>query len=255
MPRYIAIAATAAAAALSIMTTTSAAAEIKVLTAGAFKAVLLATLPEFQRRTGHKVAVDNDTVGALMRRIAAGEAFDVVIASPAAIDDLARQGRVAPDSKTALAKVGVGVMVKGGAPKPDISTVETFRQALLQAKSIAYIDPESGGSSGIYVAKLLERLGIAEQVKGKTRLKKGGHVSDLIASGEAELGIHQISEILPSQEVSLVGPLPAEIQNYTTYAAGISPGPNTSAASRALIEALTGPSTTEILAQRGMVRP
>lgn len=245
----------AAATVLSVMTTNASAAEIKVLTAGAFKAVVVAVVPEFQRTSGHTVTVDNDTVGALMRRIAGGETFDVVVASPAAIDELGTQGKVMPGSKTELAKVGVGVMVKSGAPKPDVGTVEAFKQAVLRARSIAYIDPDSGGSSGIYVAKLLVRLGIADQVKDKTKLKKGGHVSDLVASGEAELGIHQISEILPSKEVSLVGPLPAEIQNYTTYAAGISPKASSRAGAEAFIRALAAPAATDILEARGMQRP
>jgi len=255
MASPIATAAIAAATAVSIMATDASAAQIKVLTAGAFRAVVVAVVPEFQRTSGDTVKVDNDTVGALMRRIAGGEAFDVVVASPAAIDELGRQGKVLSGSKTELAKVGVWVMVKAGAPRPDVRTVEAFKHAVLQARSIAYIDPDSGGSSGIYVAKLLTRLGIADQVKNKTKLKKGGHVSDLVVSGEAELGIHQISEILPSRDVSLVGPLPAEIQNYTTYAAAISPTSLNSQGAEALIRALAAPAATEILAARGMQRP
>ena len=112
--------------------------------------------------------------------------------------------------------------MKEGAPKPDVSTVEAFKRALLAAKSVAYIDPASGGSSGIYIDKLLERLGIADQIRPKAKLKKGGHVADLIVSGEAELGLHQISEIVPVKGAALVGPLPKEIQNTTTYAAGLS---------------------------------
>jgi molybdate transport system substrate-binding protein len=251
----IAIAATAAVTVLSAMTTSASAAAIKVLTGGAYKAVLVAVAADFERRTGHKVEIDNDTVGALMRRIAGGETFDMIVVSPKAIADLTRQGKIAEGTRTDLAKVGVGVMVKAGAPKPDVSTVEAFRRAVLEARSIGYIDPASGGSSGIYVAKLLERLGLADQVKGKTRLKRGGHVSDLVASGEAELGIHQISEILPSKEVSLVGPLPAEIQNYTTYSAGISPKAANREVAEALIQALAGPAAAEIMASRGMVRP
>lgn len=245
----------AVATAMSLMSAHASAAELKVLTAGAFKEVLLGVVPEFERTSGHKVAVENETVGALLRKIAGGESFDVIIASPAAIDELTKQGKVVAGSKAVLAKVGVGVMVKTGAPKPDVSTVEAFKQAVLKAKSIAYIDPASGGSSGIYVAKLLERLGIAEAVKGKTHLKKGGHVSDLIANGEAELGIHQISEILPSKAVALVGPLPPDIQNYTTYAAGVSATARDPAAAKALIEALARPPATAILTGRGMQRP
>jgi len=231
-----------------------AAAEVKVLTAGAFKQVVLAVAPEFEK-SGHKLVVDNDTVGALTRRIEGGEAFDVAVLTPAAVDDLARKGKIADGSKTALAVVGVGVMVKAGAPAPDISTVEAFKRALLQAKSVAYIDPASGGSSGIYIANLLEKMGIANDIKPKAKLKQGGYVADLIKSGEAELGIHQISEIVPVKEVTLVGPLPADIQNYTTYAAGISPNARDNAAAKALIQVFSGPAAAAVLKEKGMDRP
>ena len=200
------------------------AAEIKVLTAGAFKQVLVALVPDFEKQTGHKVTVDNETVGALTKRIEGGEAFDVAVLTPGAVNELAAKGKFVDGSASTLARVGVGVMVKAGAPAPDISSVDAFKRALLAAKSVAYIDPASGGSSGIYVAGLLDKLGIADQVKPKAKLKKGGYVADLIVSGEAELGIHQISEIVPVKEVTLVGPLPAEIQNYTVYAAGLGAG-------------------------------
>ena len=231
------------------------AAEIKVLTGGAYKAVVVAAVPAFERQSGHKVTVVNDTVGALLRRIGSGETFDLVIVTPAALDRLAREGKVVPGARTELAKVGVGVMVKTGAPKPDVSTSDAFRQAVLDAKSIAYIDPDSGGSSGVYIAGLLSRLGLADRDKGKTRLKRGGHVSDLILSGEAELGIHQMSEIVSTEGVTLVGPLPAEIQNYTTYAAGIGTAARDVAAAQALIGTLAGSAVTDVLAARGMLRP
>ena len=143
-------------------------------------------------------------------------------------------------------------MVRAGAPQPDVSSVDAFKQALLAAKSVAYIDPASGGSSGIYVAGLLDKLGIADQVKPKTKLKHGGYVADLIVAGEAELGIHQISEIVPVKEVTLVGPLPAEIQNYTVYAAGLGANAKDADAAKALIKALTGPAAADVLKSRGM---
>jgi molybdate transport system substrate-binding protein len=233
----------------------SEAADVKVLTAGAFKQIALAVVPAFEKETGHKVAVDNDTVGALRKRIEGGEAFDVVVLTPAAIDELAKEGKIAAGSKTPLARVGVGVMVKAGAPAPDIATVEAFKRALLAAKSVAYIDPASGGSSGIYVAKLLEQLGIADKVKPKAKLKQGGHVADLVKSGEAEIGIHQISEIVPVKEVTLVGPLPAEIQNYTTYAAGLGANAKEGEAAKALLKALSGPAAAAVLKDKGMERP
>ena len=146
-------------------------------------------------------------------------------------------------------------MVKAGAPKPDVSSVEAFKQALLAAKSVAYIDPASGGSSGIYVARLLERLGIADAIKPKAKLKQGGYVADLVVSGEAEIGIHQISEILPVSGVTLVGPLPSDIQNYTVYAAGLGARAAQPDAGAALIKFLAGPSLAPALKAKGMDSP
>lgn len=228
------------------------AAEVKVLTAGAFKEVVLALVPDFEKQTGHKVVLANDTAGALKKRIEGGEAFDVAIITPAVIDELASAGKIVTGSRANIASVGVGVVVKEGAPKPDVSTVEAFKQALLAAKSVAYIDPASGGSSGIYIDKLLERLGIADQVRPKAKLKKGGHVADLIVSGEAELGLHQISEIVPVKGAALVGPLPKEIQNTTTYAAGLSAAAQSKEAAQALIKTFSGPAAAAILKSKGM---
>jgi len=228
------------------------AADVKVLTAGAFKQIVLAVQPQFEKETGHKLTVENETVGALVKKIEGGEAFDVVFVSPGAIDDLIAKGKVASGTRTNLARVGVGVMVKQGAPAPDVGTVDKFKQAVLAAKSVAYIDPASGGSSGIYVAKLFDQMGIADQVKPKAKLKKGGYVADFIVSGEAELGIHQISEIVPVKGVTLVGPLPKEIQNYTTYASGISAGAAQAEAARALVKTLQGPAAAALLKDKGM---
>jgi molybdate transport system substrate-binding protein len=230
----------------------AAGADIKVLTAGAFKQVLLALVPDFERATGHKVTVQNDTVGALTKRIEGGEAFDLAVLTPKAVDDLAQAGKFVGGSRANLARVGVGVVVKDGAPKPDIGSVAAFKQALLAAKSVAYIDPAAGGSSGIYVAGLLDKLGIAAEVKPKAKLIPGGAVAEHVAKGEAELGIHQISEILPVKGVMLVGPLPAEIQNYTVYAAGLGAQAKESDAAKALLKTLTGPAAAEVLKSKGM---
>jgi molybdate transport system substrate-binding protein len=230
----------------------AAAAEIKVLTAGAFKQVVLALVPDFERQTGHKVTVENDTVGALTKRIEGGEGFDVAVLTPAAVSDLASKGKFVPGSGKNLARVGIGVVVKDGAPKPDISSVQAFKKALLAAKSVAYIDPVAGGSSGIYVAGLIDKLGIAAEVGPKAKLIHGGAVAEHIANGEAELGIHQISEILPVKGTTLVGPLPADIQNYTVYAAGLGAGAKESDAAKALLKALSGPAAADVLKAKGM---
>ncbi len=212
----------------------------------------MALVPEFEKATGHKVVVDNGTVGQLQKRVDDGEAFDVLVLSPKGIEDYIKSGKIVAGSNANLAKVGVGVMVKEGAPKPDISTVEAFKQALLKAKSVGYIDPASGGSSGIYVAGLLDKLGIADQIKPKAKLQKGGHVSDLVKTGEAEIGIHQMSEIVGQPGVILIGPLPAEIQNYTVYAVGLGTGAKEAEAAKAFIKVLIGPSAAGVLKSKGM---
>jgi len=237
---------------LFIQTSFASAVEVKILTAGAFKQVVLALVPDFEKATGNKVVVDNDTAGGLKKRIEGGEPFDVAVITPAVIDQLASAGKIAAGSRVNLASVGIGVVVKEGAPKPDVSTVDAFKQALLTAKSVAYIDPASGGSSGIYVDKLLERLGIADQVRPKAKLKKGGHVAELIVTGEAELGVHQISEIVPVKGAALVGPLPKEIQNLTTYAAGLSASSENKDASQKLIKMFSGPQAAAVLKSKGM---
>lgn len=238
--------------AIAMSANIAAAADIKVLSAGAYKQVVVALAPEFEKATGHKLIIDNATAGVLVERIKGGEAFDVAVITPRAIDDLAKDGKIVTGSRVNLARVGVGVMVKDGAPKPDIGSVEAFKQAVLAAKSVAYIDPASGGSSGIYVAGLFDKLGIAGQVKPKAKLKKGGYVAELLVSGEAELGIHQISEIVPVKGVTLVGPLPAEIQNYTIYAGGLSATAKNADAAKALLKALTSEAAAAVLKARGL---
>jgi len=231
------------------------AAEIKLLTAGAMRAVVVAVLADFEKQTGHKVSLDNDTAGGLSKRIDGGEAFDVAIITPAVVDDLAKKGRIVPGSRIDLAKVGMGVAIKEGAPAPDIGTVDAFKRTLLAAKSVAYIDPKAGGSSGIYFDKLLDRLGIADQVRPKAKLKAGGYVAELVANGEAEIAIHQISEIVPVKGVTLAGPLPAEIQNTTVYAGGIGAAAKDGAAAKALVAFLAGPAIDPILKSKGMQKP
>ncbi len=241
------------AVALAIFAMPAAAAEVKVLTAGAMKQVVLALQPEFEKQ-GHRLVVDNDTAGALRKRIEGGESFDLAVITPGVIDALGAGGKVVPDTKTNLARVAIGVMVRKGATLPDISSVDAFRRTLMEAKTVAYIDPASGGSSGIYLDKLFEKLGIADQIRAKAKLKRGGYVADLLVSGDAELGIHQISEIVPVKEVVLVGPLPAEIQNYTTYAGAVSATARDTAAAGAFLGLLAGPSGTAVLNGKGMER-
>ncbi len=228
------------------------AAEIKVLTAGAFKPVVLALAPAFERASGHTLVVENDTAGALAKRIGSGERFDVAVLSPALVDDLAGRGFVVPGTRADLARVGIGVAVRDGAALPDIGTLAAFKATLAAAPSIALIDPKSGGSSGIYLEKLFERLGIAGEIAPKAVLVQGGLVAERVARGEAALAIHQISEILPVKGVRLVGPLPPEVQNYTVYAAGIGAKAGDVEAARTFIAVLGGPQAAEVLAGKGM---
>lgn len=228
-------------------------AEIKVVSGGAFKQVLTALAAQYEKESGNKLDITYQTVGQHIALIRDGkEEFDVAVLTPDAIDNLAKDGKIVPGTRADLAKVGVGVVVKAGAPLPDISTVDAFKRTLLAAKSVAYIDPKAGGSSGIYVAGLLERLGIADQVNAKAKLIHGGAVADHIADGEAEIGVHQISEILPVAGVTLVGPLPAEIQNFTVYSAGVGAAAKNTAAARALVKFLSGPHALPIIKAKGM---
>ena len=231
------------------------AAEIKVLVAGAFKPVVVALAPAFEQRTVHKVTIDNGTAGKLTKRIADGEAFDVAIITPAVIKELAASGKVQADTAANVARVGIGVAVKAGAPVPDIGTSEAFQRALLAARAVAYIDPATGGSSGIYLSKLFETMGIAGAIKGQAVLVPGGLVAQRLVTGEADLAIHQISEILAVPGVTLVGPLPAAIQHYTVYAGAVSARPNNAAAAQELMTALRGPGAAATLKAKGLETP
>ena len=240
-------------AALALSSTSvSHAAEVKVLTAGAMQDVVTAVARDFERQTGHRVTIAYDTVGALSNRIQAGETFDVAVLTPAALEDLTAKARTVRDGRTNLAQVGMGVMVKEGAPVPDIATVASFQRALLAAPTVGYIDPAAGGSSGIYFNGLIDRMGIGREIRAKARLKQGGAVAELVASGEAAIGIHQISEIVGYPGIRLIGPLPSEIQNYTIYAAAVGAMAKESAAAQALIRALAAPQAGEIYRNRGM---
>jgi molybdate transport system substrate-binding protein len=230
------------------------AAEIKVLSAGAIKSVIVAALPEFEKRTGHKVTIDNDTAGALLKRVRSGERFDLLVMPPAGLRELAADGAVTA-TQLPVAKVGIGVAVKNGAPRPDISTPAAFRQALLSARNVAYIDPAAGGSSGIYLTQLFEKMGITAQIKPKAVLVPGGLVATRLVTGEADLAVHQISEILSVQGATLVGPIPAEVQNYTVYAAAAATGSRDNEAVQQLLATLGGAQVREALAKQGMEAP
>jgi molybdate transport system substrate-binding protein len=224
---------------------------LKVLTAGAFKNVLVGIAPVLRDKSGIELEMQVDTVGGLVKRIEAGETFDIVFASPVALEQLSKSAKIGGKGID-LAKVGVGVGVREGAPMPDISTVEGFKKTLLAAKGVAYIDPAAGGTSGIYVAGLLEKLGIAEQIKSKSILVRGGYSADRIVSGEADIAVQQISEILPVKGVVLAGPLPAEIQSYTIYSAGLAAKTARARDAQALIDLIRSPAGAAIISNKGM---
>jgi molybdate transport system substrate-binding protein len=229
------------------------AADIKVISGGAFKQVLNALAAQYEKESGNALEITYQTVGQHLKAIKSGEeTFDVAVLTPEAIDGLAKDGKIVAGSRADLAKTGVGVVVRQGTPLPDISTVDTFKRTLLAAKSVAYIDPAAGGSSGIYIGKLLERLGIAKEVNAKAKLISGGEVASHVVDGEAEIGIHQISEILAVKDAVLVGPLPAEIQNFTIYSAGVGTAAKDSALATALVKFLTGSHALPIIEAKGM---
>lgn len=225
---------------------------LRVLTAGAFKPVVVELTETFERESQQKLIVDNDTAGAILRRMRSGELWDLVIAPPATLAALAKDNRIDPASVMPLARVAIGVAVRQGSPKPEIGTVEQFKAAVLAARSPAFIDPKAGGSSGIYLDGLFQRLGISEALRGKAVLVPGGLVAERLTTGEADLAIHQISEILPVKGVELVGPLPASIQNYTDYSAAIVRGSDRVAASQSLVTLLRSERAAAIVALRGM---
>ena len=231
------------------------AADLKVLSAGAVKPVIAGALPQFERSTGNKVVIENDTAGGLLRRVRSGERFDLLVMPLPGLQQLAGEGAVSGAGVVPLAKVGIGVAVKQGAPQPDISSAAAFRQALLSARAVAYIDPAAGGSSGIYLAQLFERMGIAAQIAPKAVLVPGGLVAQRLVSGEADLAVHQISEILAVPGVTLVGAIPADVQNYTVYAAAVSAQSTQSAAAQQLLTLLAGAQVRAQLAPLGMEAP
>jgi len=228
------------------------AAEIKVLSAGAMKSVVSDFAEAFRQETGHAVAISMGTAGEIRQKMTAGDPADVVLVSDTVIEQLATTGTVVADTRSDIARTGIGVAVRDGTPAPDISTPEAFKQALLAARSIVYQDPAIGATSGIHFAGVLKRLGIAEAVKDKTVLWRGGYAAEALLKGQADLCVHQISEILPVKGVILVGPLPRELQKITTYSAALSSRAATPDVARAFIVFASRPSFKPKLAAAGL---
>ena len=226
---------------LMVMTGNVSSEEIRVLSGGAAKSLVDPLAASFK---GATVNVQYQPMGKLVQSLKAGDPADMVIVTTEVLPSLQLQGK-------AIARVGIGVAVNEKAPSPDISTVEAFKQTLLSAKSVVYIDPKVG-TSGKHVAEVLERLGIAREVNAKARLGSGGYIVEPVGKGEIELGIHQVSEIMPVKGVKLVGELPRELQKYTVYVAvPIRSSPTV----LAFIDHLTGPQAKARLAQAGYTPP
>src|SRR5215208_1781619 len=230
---------------------TASAAEIRLLSASALHPAIDALIPDFEKSSGHKITVAYDTAGAVADRVQKGEAADIVTSSVPMIDRLQAQGKVVAGDRVIIAKVGVGAFMRTGAAKPDISSADAFKRSMLAAKSIAYPDPAGGGASGIYVASLLERLGIAAEMKPKTTLSTFETLYASVATGEVEIGFNQVSEILAQPTVELAGPLPSAIQNYTQFAPGIVTGSSQTDAGRALVTFLSSAAAKTVLKAKG----
>jgi molybdate transport system substrate-binding protein len=231
------------------------AAELRMLGTGASRAIIEGMARQFEQTTGNRIVLVTDTAGGAARRVLSGEAYDVIMIVPAAIDDLIARGHVVAGTRRDIASVGVGVGVREGEARPDISTVEAFVAALRAAPRIAYVDPAAGATSGIYFRNWLERNGLAAEMAPKTRLQAGGYVAELVAKGEADLVVHQISEILPVKGVAMIGPLPAAIQLITTYSAGLAANARDPALARAFLDHMAGAAAGEIIRAAGMERP
>ena len=227
--------------------------EIKVLCTHAFHTAMSQVGPEFEKQTGNKLAITYGTTGDLVKRLTGGETADLVIATAPALQNLVKSGKVVEGSNRSIAATGIGIAVRVGAPKPDISSVETLRNSLLAAKSIAYSDPADGAASGIHFAKVLQRLGIADQVKAKsTLIGGGGDVGEFVARGKAEIAVRMTSELLPVPGITYVGPLPGDLQDMIVFAAGICANGPQPAAAKSLIDFLSSPGVEPKLKATGL---
>ena len=224
------------------------AAELRVWAARAGATVLAEIGPEFERATGHKLAVTADLPDPFLKRARAGEAFDILISTAGPIDALIQEGRLIRETRATFARSGVGVEVRQGARKPDISSVDAFKRAVLEAKSVAYLRI----GSGLYLHGLFERMGIAESIKAKVTRPESDVVSELVAKGEVELGLVVSTQILTTPGVEFVGPLPAEIQHYIVFVSAVSAKSHAPDAARELLHFLAGPRALAVIKAQGM---
>ena len=224
-------------------------AEIKVLSSIATKEAYVELVPQFEKASGHTVSTTWAGTTAIMQRMAAGERYDLVVISSTELDELVRQGKVVAGSRVDLAKSGIGVAVCAGAPRPDISTADALKRALLTAKTVGY----TSGPSGVYMAGLIERMGIAAEVKPKHRtVPSGGTVGTIVATGDAEIGFQQVSELVHIPGISYIGPLPADVQCVTVFSCGIQSGAAHPDAAKALVAFLSTPAAVAVMQKHGL---
>jgi molybdate transport system substrate-binding protein len=250
MNRRTVLALPVAAICLALQATVANSAEIKVLGTQAIQIIWNEVGPVFERSTGHRVTLIPNLSIATKKLIDSGESFDVAIGIPIVIDQLIKEGKIVPATRTDILRQGTGVAVRAGAVKPDISTTEAFKRALLKAKSVAYLTTATG--PGRYMAELVKRLGIAEQLQSKTLLAETDIVGPMVAKGEVELGITGIATLIETPGINLVGPLPAEIQFYNVFTGGISTSTAHADASKEFIKFLSGPTAVPVIKSKGM---
>ncbi len=226
------------------------AADVKVLSTFGMREVLNKIVPEFERATGHKLAIQYGSSAGLKRQIEGGETFDLAIITPPVIDDLTKQGRIAGGTRAVIARSGMGVAVHAGAPRPDISSVEAFKRALVNAKSVTYTP---GGTTGTHLARVLVRLGIAEEIKAKNRPEQTPErVAQAVADGQVEIGFTAIATIMATPGVAVLGPFPPELQDYIVYTAGVGTASKEAEAAKVLINLLRTESAASIMKATGL---
>ncbi len=228
------------------------AAEIKVLSSNATKTLLEEIAPMFERASGHKVTLGFGTSQQVSKRMREGEAADLAVVSPEAIDQLTKEGKVVPGSQVEIARSLIGIAARSGTPRPDISTPDALRKTLLAAKSVTFSDPATGATSGVHTAKLFERLGIADQMKPKYVLGDGSSTGPKVARGDAEMAIQQISALKPYSGIDIVGPLPAELQYVTILSAGIGTAGKSPDAVKAFIRFFDTPEAVAVIKAKGL---
>jgi len=246
-----AIAAIAGLALCSLAAGIGQAAEIKVLTSVALSSALNQIAPNFEQATGNKLNIGHSLIADIRKRVLDGETADVIILSRPVMDELDKQQKFASGSTTNVAGTPVALAIRAGAPKPDISNADALKRTLLAAKSIVYADPAKGGASGVYFAKVVDRLGITDELKPKTILVPGAQAAEVVAKGEAEIGVAQGSEIVPVAGAELLGPLPGEFASTTLFTAGIGATSKEPEAAKSLIQFLTGPVARPVFSAKG----